>query len=633
MKMLPSLSHQSYRADSSLQQLSSTSTTTSVFITDNPETERNKVMVKKKQANNSYNEVVLDDIVAWQPGKKDVMYRSCDSVSLPSGLVQRAMDGRGILKIRSEKEFLPNTLDTGMALQKAQGVVKLVQLRDKVIKTRMQAKGNFKGELLPIAPRSDVDFVTQNKHKQFQSTQDAKITDLLKACAERVQRELETCERAIVSESEWRKDVEVKLIARQERKHRRSQQARWLPLVLLAAATARMMKVVAINQELRYAVRRRQAAASRIQNTFKGIMRRRHQLKISLKAARYMQYKMKRWTSWLHENTLNRSIDLVKKLLYDFSKMRSFARHLSAFKKNLKKCQDFARAFLQGIQKRRIENRKLWDQIAKDMIGDESSRMWMFRLLNNTRYDTKRQKYISERQSFKYAKLEGQSMEEYLQSHPLARDFLIDQEIRAMRIEYVAALREYAKALEIYKTKVKAYSLVQEMGIDADFARAKFGIQSLRPKPIYPIKCPRKVLRRHLEETLKAIGVRDFVNDELFEEMKSRIDTILKEATAKLSKLVDTRTSARELFDFIDENNNGTLEEEEVQSFMQSIGVKINSQESRILFVQLDINNDGSLSFPEFMDRLLNWNIQDKKPSRNREKSVVLKAQFMQESD
>lgn len=42
------------------------------------------------------------------------------------------MDGRGILKIRSEKEFLPNTLDTGMALQKAQGVVKLVQLRDKV---------------------------------------------------------------------------------------------------------------------------------------------------------------------------------------------------------------------------------------------------------------------------------------------------------------------------------------------------------------------------------------------------------------------------------------------------------------------------------------------------------------------
>lgn len=149
---------------------------------------------------------------------------------------------------------------------------------------------------------------------------------------------------------------------------------------------------------------------------------------------------------------------------------------------------------------------------------------------------------------------------------------------------------------------------------------------------LLPLTCC-QVLRRHLEETLKAIGVRDFVNDELFEEMKSRIDTILKEATAKLSKLVDTRTSARELFDFIDENNNGTLEEEEVQSFMQSIGVKINSQESRILFVQLDINNDGSLSFPEFMDRLLNWNIQDKKPSRNREKSVFLKAQFMQESD
>ena len=64
--------------------------------------------------------------------KSDVMYRSCDSVSLSSGLVQRAMDGRGILKIRSEKEFQPNTLDAGMALQKAQGVVKLVQLRDKV---------------------------------------------------------------------------------------------------------------------------------------------------------------------------------------------------------------------------------------------------------------------------------------------------------------------------------------------------------------------------------------------------------------------------------------------------------------------------------------------------------------------
>ena len=69
MKMLPSLSHQSYRADSSLQQLSSTSTTTSVFLTDNPETERKKMKVKKKQAKNSYNEVVLDDIVAWQPGK------------------------------------------------------------------------------------------------------------------------------------------------------------------------------------------------------------------------------------------------------------------------------------------------------------------------------------------------------------------------------------------------------------------------------------------------------------------------------------------------------------------------------------------------------------------------------------
>eukprot|EP00960_Hanusia_phi_P069679 767141-Hanusia_phi.AAC.10 len=296
-----------------------------------------------------------------------------------------------------------------------------------------------------------------------------------------------------MSESEWRKEVEVKLIARQERKHRRSQQARWLPLVFLAAATARMMKVVSINQQLRYAIMKRQVAASRIQNTFKTIMRRRHQLKISLKAAKYMQYKMRRWSSWIHDRTLHRKADLIKKLLLDFSKMRSFARHLSSFKKNLKKCQDFARAFLQGIHKRRVENRKLWDQIARDMIGDEGSRTWMFRLLNNTRYDTKRQKYISERQSFKYAKLEGQSIDEYTQTHPLARDYLIDNEIRKMRIEYVDSLRAYAKALEVYKTKVKAYSLVQEMGIDADFARAKFGIQSLQPRPIYPIKCPRKV--------------------------------------------------------------------------------------------------------------------------------------------
>eukprot|EP00960_Hanusia_phi_P069680 767141-Hanusia_phi.AAC.11 len=115
LKMLPSLSNQPSREDS-LRQMSSTSivTTTSVFLTENTEMGGNKTKLKKKK-HKTCREVVLDDIVAWQPG-----------------LVQRALDGRGILKIRNEKEFLPNTLDAGMALQKAHGVVKLVHLRDKV---------------------------------------------------------------------------------------------------------------------------------------------------------------------------------------------------------------------------------------------------------------------------------------------------------------------------------------------------------------------------------------------------------------------------------------------------------------------------------------------------------------------
>ena len=59
--------------------------------------------------------------------------------------------------------------------------------------------------------------------------------------------------------------------------------------------------------------------------------------------------------------------------------------------------------------------------------------------------------------------------------------------------------------------------------------------------------------------------------------------------------------------DEIDEDKSGTLEEEEVKAFLETLEVKASWQEVRVLFARLDYTGTGSLSFSAFWDRINNW--------------------------
>ena len=71
------------------------------------------------------------------------------------------------------------------------------------------------------------------------------------------------------------------------------------------------------------------------------------------------------------------------------AQMRAIALYVHKYRTNVINCQRFIRAFNQANRARLKEMGKQWDQVSRDIIGDDSGRAWMHRLLNQAKIDEK----------------------------------------------------------------------------------------------------------------------------------------------------------------------------------------------------------------------------------------------------
>lgn len=132
--------------------------------------------------------------------------------------------------------------------------------------------------------------------------------------------------------------------------------------------------------------------------------------------------------------------------------MRSIALYVHKFKKNVIDCQRMIRAFLHAMHVRHKEMGKQWDMVARDIIGDDSGRQWMHRLLNQAKVgpDGKLMQATdgnSDLQTFKDAKI-----------------FI---EIRKMRRDFLERLEQYKAEVRVFKAKVDMFGQMQSMGMDS----------------------------------------------------------------------------------------------------------------------------------------------------------------------
>ena len=101
---------------------------------------------------------------------------------------------------------------------------------------------------------------------------------------------------------------------------------------------------------------------------------------------------------------------------------------------------------------RHKEMGKQWDMVARDIIGDDSGRQWMHRLLNQAKVgpDGKLMQATdgnSDLQTFKDAKI-----------------FI---EIRKMRRDFLERLEQYKAEVRVFKAKVDMFGQMQSMGMDS----------------------------------------------------------------------------------------------------------------------------------------------------------------------
>jgi len=132
--------------------------------------------------------------------------------------------------------------------------------------------------------------------------------------------------------------------------------------------------------------------------------------------------------------------------------MRSIATYVTKYRQNVVKCQRFIRAFNQSNCARLKDLGKQWDQVSRDIIGDDSGRAWMHRVLNQAKID-ETGKAINPAESN--------------EKLPTFKEAKLLLEIRRLRKEFIARYDTYKTDVRVFKAKVELYSTMEAMGLDA----------------------------------------------------------------------------------------------------------------------------------------------------------------------
>jgi hypothetical protein len=165
-------------------------------------------------------EIVTDDLVRWQ-----------------RGLLEN-VNGRAVLKQESIREYEKDCIDVGLTLEKAKRIVKLLDVRDKMIGKTEEVKRQVKeavemGRIDSVdrrfAEHQAPDFVFENRRETMSQRKDYRRAMLVQAASKRAKKQLLVHEKSMIQEEQWKQEVEQKLIDRQERQHRRILQTKWLP--------------------------------------------------------------------------------------------------------------------------------------------------------------------------------------------------------------------------------------------------------------------------------------------------------------------------------------------------------------------------------------------------------------------
>lgn len=474
-------------------------------------------------------------------------------------------------------------------LQKTQTMIRMMKLKGKIrTRTRALEEGDPAGKSLKdvifrgIGEPDDVeltDWQSMNAQEGLQLSQKTiKRTMLLQACTQRAHRHLLAKDKQLTSEAEWRINLEHSSITRQNRQRLRIQQTRWLPVIFLVQATRHMRAIVRAGRGHRNRMFKEMIAAQVIQRYFRRVVARRYRLTVGWKALKHLRFKAYRWVKLARIRIMHEKIEMVKQFLRDWRSQRSIQQLASRFKGRVIRCQMYIRAFLRGQRRRRKEMHKLWDEVCRDVLGEEGSHSWMYRILNQAG----------------------------------SRTTCCERELKSMRRQFIEDLRSHKNEIIAYKSKVEAYAMIRTMGMDEQAVRHKLGIAAMPSLPIYPLRCDRKVMRKHVEDEVSSAGITSFVDKTLMEQLNMRVEELLKEVHDKLARMLFLKQNAKEIFDMVDDDGSGRLEEEEIHRLLHMLGLKVSRQEARAFFKRLDEKNKGNLSYPEFMDRLMKWKVTKK---------------------
>ena len=143
--------------------------------------------------------------------------------------------------------------------------------------------------------------------------------------------------------------------------------------------------------------------------------------------------------------------DLFKYQIYSV-KMRSVVLFINKYKSNVIKCQRFIRAFLNAKRLRQKEMSKQWDQVARDIIGEDAGRHWMFRLLNSAKMD-ENGKAVPDKDATSGLRL--------------FKEERILIEVRRLRKQYLLNRDEYKEIVKVFKAKLELCHQVSSMGLDS----------------------------------------------------------------------------------------------------------------------------------------------------------------------
>jgi len=495
-------------------------------------------------------EMFHDDLMEYQPG---VFTRN----------------DRGQTILRPDRVFLPN-LDPGLAMQKATSLCRMMNL-----KARIKAAEATKDEVqvAHVQKEQQMDYIKMNRLGASEARKDIVRARIIHKSVERAHRQLEVQEKAMTTEAEWRRKVQEELTVRQERQQRRLLQTRWLPVFFCYLSIYRAQQIVLRGFIEREDAKNQLAATLLIQRAIRRRNKRRYMLMLGPHALSAIKYRVRRWVKKTEKSRLERTALTIKKWLMEIRANNKFLKIVKVFMRKVIMCQRYTRAFLEGQRKRRTHMHSLWDNVVKDVVGDSDKHSWMLRVLNKSG----------------------------------AKQQNCDKELRNMRNVFMHELRYYKNSLKAFTTKLEAFDLIKDMGMNEAFVRERLGVEQIPPKPQYPMVCNRKVMRKHVEDAVEACGIEDFVHRNLAEDLKEKIDAMIIEMQEKITRRLMNNETARVIFNSIDTDGSGMLEEEEIHRLLDVLEVTSTFHEARGLFQRLDIDVSGSISYPEFVDRVMNW--------------------------